>query len=242
MSVKYISFDVYDTLIKRIVEPKILYQAMELKLINLDKSYGINFAKNRVNAEKILNKERKNYSLRDIYASNVFGQLGEKEREFLIQLESEYEIDNAQANVPGKKLYEKIRENHVLICISDMYLSSETLMKILKDNGYHRISEVIVSCEWGASKRQGMLFQKVVEYYQIAYQELLHVCDALRSDNLNPRRYGIHTIWMKKDRKFALTGNYYYDMGFYVFGPAIYEFCHWIHENSKGGRNLIFIP
>lgn len=235
---QYISFDIYDTLIKRILPPQILYQAMEK---SRSSEYS-NFAKNRIFAEQELQREgRQYYTLNEIYHTGVFAELKEDKRENMIQYEEECEIQNTVPNEEGLELYHTYSKADKLICISDMYLSSTVLRKILVKNGYDRIKKIYVSCEEHKSKRQGGLFRKVLDDLDISGKELVHMGDAIRSDFLIPRKYGISTKLITGYKRHSeKQSEILYHTGFFVFGPVFYEFIVWLHGMARG-RQIFFL-
>ncbi len=234
----YVSFDVYGTLIKRILPPKTLYQAME----NGRGGPYRNFAQNRICAEKELRRKgRQNYTLDEIYHAGAFTGLKENIRENMIRYEEECEMNNAAPNEEGQRLYGIFSKGNRLLGISDMYLSSRVIEKILHNNGYPHIERIYVSCEEHKSKRTGGLFQKVLDDLQISGNELLHIGDAVRSDFLMPKRYGISS------KRIAAHGGapqkrdeILYQTGFDIFGPVFYEFTVWLHRLAKG-KQICFL-
>ena len=240
MGIRYVSFDVYDTLIKRVLSPDALYRLIESKLKADGCQYGENFAKHRIEAEKELRKFWRNYTLQDIYDTGFFADINKDEKEKLCVLEAEYEMQNTVPSYYGQKLYEKYRKCYPMICISDMYLSSCMIKRILEKNGYCDIQKVYVSCEYGKSKRDTGLYHIVLKDLQINRQELLHRGDAKRSDYFNTKILGIKSQLVRRVNKLLKSDNYYYDFGFNILGPVIYEFCLWVHENSCD-QKLLFV-
>ena len=167
MKIKYISFDIYDTLIKRIIPVDDLYDLMEKQLNN---KYSIkikNFKIKRKEAEKIAkNKVGNNYDINDIY--NYFpNSLSKRDISKIINLEKEYEIKCSVINFEGFKLYNKYKDKYKIICISDMYLDCKTIQSILKHNGYD-INKIYVSCEENKSKKEFNLYTKVLNDLKIS--------------------------------------------------------------------------
>ncbi len=241
MNIQYISFDVYDTLIRRIFTPQQLYRMMEIKLKEEGCDCYKDFSRKRILAEKELrNKGNKNYSLSDVYNTDVFIDLTLNEKDKLRFLEEEYEIHNTLPNYYGRKLYKKYCKKYQIICVSDMYLDKRVIGQILKKNGYSAINKIYVSCEEEASKRETTLFLKVAEDLNISCNEILHVGDALRSDFINPKLLGMKSIRCHKSEEFIKTNDFCYDLGFNTLGPVMYGFCQWLHK-AAAGRPMIFL-
>ena len=79
--IKYVSFDVYDTLVKRIIPEKQMYYLIERNLEKKEISCSIGFAEKRITAEKNLQKSKvKNYTIWDIYNNEIFHDLSNEEK------------------------------------------------------------------------------------------------------------------------------------------------------------------
>ena len=234
MKTKYVSFDVYNTLIKRVISINDIYNFME---ITLKEKYNIkiaNFKEKRIQAETNARiKYGNNYNINDIY--NCFPENIKKSNlQKIIALEKQSEIFSSVVNEEGLALYNKYVNKYKIIAISDMFLDKETIKKILKQNGYN-IDTIYVSCEEKKSKKEFNLFIKVIKDLNIKNNELMHIGDAIRSDYLNPKILGIKSILVKNKTE----NNYYYNLGFQKFGPLMYEFCKFIKNNSNS--NLFFV-
>ena len=239
MKLKYISFDIYNTLVGRLYPTEVLYKMMDEKLSTDAKFKVYDFFEKRIRAEQILIAQRKRYySLLDIYNSGAFFNIDNQIRKYLIQLEEEFETQNAYPLEEGKRLFEQYKEQGKnIIYISDMYLSSETLKNILLKNGYEP-GKVYVSCECNASKRDGTLFKQVLKVLGVPGQAVLHIGDAIRSDIINASISGLYVHRVSKNS--VISGDDYYNLGFKYFGRLMFEFVKWIHRQSYG-RKLIFL-
>lgn len=236
---KVVSFDVFDTLIKRLVSPAELYSCMERRLHTQGYSHWKGFAERRMQAERVAGSKNAYYTLEEIYRSAPFNEADDAE--LLIQMEKEFEYDNIVANAHAKAIYDAIPENTPLIAISDMYLDAETIHRMLQKAGYDRIEQIFVSCEYQASKRDGSLYRIVCDKLDIRTNELYHTGDAWRSDFLNARLHGVHASHFERSSVLKPSGDYYYDLGFGIFGGVLYEFCRWIHGKQIQGRPLYFL-
>ena len=239
MYIQYVSFDIYDTLVRRLYPTEILYKMMGERL-KLDAKFQVDdFSAKRIEAEQILIAQgNRYYNLFDIYSSGVFSGIDDDNKHYLIQLEEEFETQNTYPIAEGKRLFNQyIEQGKNIICISDMYLCSETLRKILLRNGYNP-EKVYVSCECGASKRDGTLFKHVLKELDIQARTVLHIGDAIRSDILNAWRSGLHTS--RVSRSGVISSDYCFNIGFHRFGRLMLEFVKWIHRQSDG-RKLIFL-
>lgn len=235
---KYYSFDIFDTLIKRLINETKFFEIVDFKL-KKEKILINDFAKRRKKYEIYLNSLNKNYTIVDIY--NNFSELSEKEKIKAINIEKNLLKLNMIPNKEGIEYFVKCDNK---ICISDMYLSGNFLKEILEINKLNGIKEVMVSCDYnGKSKRNKMLYKVALSKYNITK----HYGDALRSDYINAVLSGIKAKRIKqKGRRFLLNydnENYYFNIGVNVFGPMMYEFNLWLEEqiSHHSNSNVLFL-
>ena len=236
---QYISFDVYDTLVHRVVGTEHIYQVMEEIL----REEGImeNFAQRRVMAEKQCQNSRDaTVSFADIYSAASFADITASARERAMTLEKQLELENTVADDDARDLYRQYEAQHPVICTSDMYFDGAFIQEMLCRHGY-RPSKVYVSADAFCSKRDRKLYHYVADDLHIATHEILHLGDSLRSDWLNARLAGCQSRWLPRQRETKDPEHYNYQIGFRLFGPMMYEFCRWIHEYDDGEMPMLFL-
>lgn len=139
------SFDVFDTaLLRTVYLPTDIFKLVEQEVSR-------NFHDKRIEAEKKAREKNFFYNIYDIY---------EFLPEFDVNLEIQMELNNCKANPKILELYNLNPSEYVFI--SDMYLPSEIIKKMLEKIGYKN-PKVFVSCEMKAIKFDGSLFLKVQE-------------------------------------------------------------------------------
>lgn len=84
-----------------------------------------------------------------------------------------------------------------IIVVSDMYVDSDFLKSVLAENGFDGIERIFVSCEMGATKRDGTLFPKALDELGIAASRVIHFGDSWKSDFLRPRAAGLKAVCIK---------------------------------------------
>lgn len=185
-TIKVVSFDVFDTLLLRpVLEPADTFRLMENKLDIR------NFHNMRITAEAEARKYKSVYTeditLDDIY--NMYEKLfhaTKEEKEKLKREELKLEYTILYERKTAKYLYEKAKaEKKEIIIISDMYLSSEFLDKVLCKNGYDGYKHIYVSSETGVLKGTKKMYQVVLSELAmqgIRPEEVLHIGDNKRSD------------------------------------------------------------
>lgn len=234
----YVSFDVYDTLICRLLPPEGIYEIMEEKRKAKGKAVQ-SFAGKRVEAEEELKKTGNTYTLKDIYNAAPFSGLSVETKQELMCLEEELELSNSVSRLGGKRLYESCVGKCHIVCISDMYFSRKFMEEMLNRNGYFP-EKVYVSSEVGKSKREGDLYQHVRNDLQAGRWEILHTGDAVRSDVLHAFRNCFRARWLWRRKEEGPSDDWLYNIGFRIIGPVIFEFCRWIHGQAEK-RQLLFL-
>ena len=126
-----ISFDIFDTLIKRVVNnPKQIFDIVEKKYNETYSDKIINFKKNRITCEQEI--QNRIAGINDIY-DNMRKYYSDDVCEILKNIEILTEIEYCNINTDIKPIYEYCkRTNKKIYAVSDMYLYAEILKRILK--------------------------------------------------------------------------------------------------------------
>ena len=189
-----VSFDIFDTLITRkIYQPDDLFLNMEEQL---KRKFGIevDFLKNRKEAEYKANQEKgANTNIDDIYAQlpsvmDVSVEIAEQIKQ--LEIEMEYELCVPRKDV--LELYRFLKNKGIKIyLVSDMYLTSDIIRKMLVKCGYDDDDELYLSCEVGKRKDDSTMWVHMKEIWN--GQRVIHVGDNLCSDVQRPSDLGIET-------------------------------------------------
>lgn len=129
-----ISFDIFDTLIKRYVnKPEDIFYFVE-NIYDKKNKIKSNFKIKRINAEK---RARKKYPYTEVNLDEIYGELirdfSLNECHFLKNLEIEAEVDFCFRNKEIYDIYKyAVKKKKKIYIISDMYLPREIIEKILK--------------------------------------------------------------------------------------------------------------
>jgi len=232
-----ISFDIFDTaLIRKVFYPTDIFKIIEEKV-------GNNFYNKRIEAEKKAREKYIYYNIVDIYRELP---------EFDIYDELDAEMNNCFANPDILKIYNP--DNCVFI--SDMYLPSYVLVKMLEKIGY-KDPKVYVSCEMKAIKATGELFKKVEEVTSKKIKK--HYGDNYIADILGAKIAQIEPLFnpaihdkdlnlpIIKDSKLkkwlALIEDKKTPLEKLALShvPLAVEFTKWILENRKEGQKIFFL-
>ena len=207
---EYVSFDVFDTLLLRpFWLPTDLFTFMEPDLTKIVKSVdSIRFQGLRSQAEQLarqyaIGSNRNSIgevTLDEIYESlcRLCPQL-ESYAEQIKRLEIEYELRFCSARKTAKELVEFARDmGKKVICVSDMYLSSEIIGQMLAHSGYTGIDRIFVSCEAGYSKSNGSLYRYVQQQLGCKKSAFVHIGDNFESDVRKAREAGWQACYLPK--------------------------------------------
>lgn len=269
------SFDVFDTLISRTTAtPQGIFALIKGRLSEEKDSNGLsdyvidNFFELRIHSEELARKAGKfqkveEVTLRDIYeAMAMCGCISGTQIEYLCQLEEVIEIANVtriQENIQRVKLL--LEQGEKVVLISDMYLSAETIRKMLlqADEVLGRLP-LYVSSECGKRKTTGNLYRLVQKMEQVSYEDWIHVGDNRHQDIEVPYGLGIRVEWAKKSelsdfeqellKKFgdddklqlmvgtavraegAGISSEAFHIGCRYAGPVLYSYAEWLVEQA----------
>ena len=203
------SFDIFDTtLIRKCGKPGNIFYILAHKLYPSDKAKREDFLLWRKGAESDARRSNpgKDVTIEDIYCSDELKGFGEYTSAQLIEAEKSIEAENLIANPAIRDFICKKRTQGYTICfISDMYMPSDFLKKVLEKEGcINHDEQVYVSCEYNARKSNGALYRKLKE--QLKPQQWEHLGDHPVSDYKMAKRHGIKTTKVKTDFTTAEKG------------------------------------
>lgn len=196
----FLSLDIFDTsLIRKCGEPRKIWDLMADELFDKEDYCGrLSFVGNRSVVEKRMMDENFYPTLNDIYEEFNVSQWG-FESSLIMQLEMELEERELCPNPQMLDVVNKYRlEGFSVSFISDMYLPSVFLKKILVKHGFCKENEkVYVSAECKASKNDGSLFDYVFKDTGTKAKQWIHYGDNEKSDYLEPKSKGVKSFWIK---------------------------------------------
>lgn len=252
-----ISFDVFDTLIKRnVVKSQDVYKLVQMVYETKSHKSIDDFIDIRYNAEKELWKstDKGEFTLENIYRhlENYYGVEVVKE---LYNIEKHVEQTITQKNYAMFELWNSAKySKKTIILTSDMYLSTNTIRTILTDCNIIGYDELYVSGEMRGSKANGKLYNFIRNKF--VGQSIIHVGDNFRDDYIEAYRRGIRSIHIKEYNRtylekkyikniadniaFSLSNNnrlkyknYWESIGYHVLGPLLVSFSKWLSSAVK---------
>ena len=260
---KYVSFDIFDTLVKRNVEnPTDVFKIME-------GNTGKGFADRRIKAEREARQSLPKSDRKEVTIEDIYSYFPASERKKLIDLELKTELHLLVPNRPVIDVYNRcLKEGKTVFITSDMYWSQEAVEKLLEKIGVVSYKRLYLSSSKQAVKRDGSLFNLLVKTEHINPRELIHIGDSKAGDYVEPQKLGINAIRIPRytnnikyrgDENYSsLRMNYlntfinntvpctndpYYKFGYAQFGKVLWGYSHWIHDvaKEKGITKLFFL-
>jgi hypothetical protein len=227
MEKKVITFDIWDTILKRTCHPE------EIKVHTLRYYYYKEYfkIKEEYRNELTLYRLRDSIEVEEYEKARERGVDGEcnfrevlatlierthlgteTEKEILKQELPEYEINREIEKIYINPLITDIfnkYDKNTKYCISDFYMPKEDLIKILNAHGLDKkFKEIYVSADIMKTKRdEGHLFEYFSEKENIKYENMIHVGDNQHSDIDMAKRYGIETIKIPNPKKYNFDIN-----------------------------------
>lgn len=260
---KYVSFDIFDTLIKRNVHnPKDVFKLVELKYNHMFANQKItDFYHNRIDAEIKANAEKdtEDITFDDIYLQ-LEGIYDKKTLNLLKEIEIQVEMDICVVNQDMLPVYQHcVKSGKEILIISDMYLPQNIITEILNKNGISHYKKLYVSSTFGLKKRTGSLFRHVLRDLKINKKQMTHIGDNKISDFLQPLKVGIKPILipthvnhlhyyneneLPKEDVFAyrticsfinnhIGGDRYFQVGYETVGPLLFGYINWLINELK---------
>ncbi len=165
---KLASFDIFDTvLIRKCGKPENIFYLLAHRLYPDNDDKKEKFIAWRKQAERrvVTRINGREITITDIYSDTGVDQFDDYSPARLIEVEKKVEAENLTANPDVKSIIKKHRADGITICfISDMYLDSNFLADVLRrEECLEGDEKVFVSCEAGARKSNGKLYDKVRE-------------------------------------------------------------------------------
>ena len=232
--IRYVSFDIFDTLVTRpFFFPTDLFSLLSDE-INKDDSTFVDFVQIRVDAERNCRKEieRKFPSREEITLDEIYDTIEQnyafdsKMIRALEAREKALEIEFTRTRKIGKELYELAQEagKDIIIC-SDMYLPHETVSEILHKNGYTGYKKLYLSSEIQLTKATKSLYAFVKKDLECKQRgAILHIGDNWASDIENATAKGLETGHLSKSTDLLQNNN-----------PGIYSGDTFLNIFARGG-------
>lgn len=264
-----ISFDVFDTLVKRDVpQPECVFDMVEKRYNAVYNKRLYKFRNLRIQAyHEAYSKLKAKCTLDDIYN---YIHIEESVKEIVKNLEIRTELDVCVKNPDIHDIYEyAVNCNKRIVVTTDMYLPEKIIKEILERCGVPNYERLFLSCKYGKSKSDGTLYDVICCKMEIDKKELLHIGDGIKNDILRARMRGISTFFIKNKRMsyyserglsdeekaeyriqqtiinnhIGLFKDRRESLGFEVFGPLACGFVQWLNNcfTQMGITKIFFL-
>jgi len=193
-----VAFDIFDTLIVRpFVRPSDLFAYIEVE------QGLVGFAQARMEAERRARRDNRETSLEGIYAHIDPRYAGLKDTEV------ELEVTLARADPAAIQVFRyAIEQGKTVVLVSDMYLSSSILERLVAKQGYSKYTRIYVSSEVGLSKHDGRMYDLLLGNLGLDTARVLMIGDNRQADIARARSRGLSAMrWVSlRERYFASHG------------------------------------
>jgi FMN phosphatase YigB (HAD superfamily) len=219
--VDLVSFDVFDTLLYRTVEPPdYLKRRSANYAAQVLTGYGLPVHRElflyvrgeeeaRLRRHALASGWDSECKLSEIIHATVKSlcgaEIAERETDGLVQYEIDVECHHLRVAPGVPNLLSALQaKGKRIVAISDTYLETRHLELIFKRLGIERyFSFIYVSADHGIGKYRGRLFERVMQLERIGRQRMVHVGDNYESDVRAPIRNGLRAVFLRdKERLF----------------------------------------
>lgn len=221
--VKIVTFDIWDTILKRKCHPEEIKLAtckyITYKYKNKIKKeyktiYDILKLRNKIEWDLGIENEKKGFD-REYIISDVFKKLNLQLFDTIVNnFEDEllsFELSHEKKmSFVNSEIYELINKYSGcdLYCISDFYMSSKQLKELFKEKGILKyFKEIYSSADFLLNKRSGNLFNKFKNDLNIDYNSILHIGDNAVADIEIPANLGINTYKIENNSNYLNIPN-----------------------------------
>lgn len=194
-----ISFDIFDTLlIRKVYEPQDIFVLLDREY---ESKYSFVFSAERKCAEEIL-LESGEPNIYQIYEQMRKNQpsLSEQDCDEMLQMERKKE---RQVLTPRERMRECFQycldHGKRVILVSDMYLPEIILSEILADFGIRHYEKLLVSCDRGISKRNGLF--RLLKECMNEDETCLHIGDHPEADGRAAEKEGLDVFLIESPVK-----------------------------------------
>lgn len=204
---KYVSFDIFDTLIMRYVyRPEDVFLLMNKRFEELYKT-NISFQKLRIGAERECRRRfgESNPEYQDVNIGEIYKCLADYYKipyevaEAMEEEEKRLEIELSYGRKAAKELFNvALLTGKEVILVSDMYLDEDTIKTMLEKAGYRGYKKLYLSSSMRLTKARGDIFKAVLKDLKAESKDILHIGDTWVNDIVRPKSLGIDTIFFPK--------------------------------------------
>lgn len=209
---KYIAFDFFDTLVYREVSPRYVKKLWAKEVIHtLSISLTMQELYNqrlKIEAQLKLDTQQKNgnrdFCIFYLY-SHLYDYINEIKSKITranfiqqllkIELSTELRLQKPICEM-AELLYDMHKYDKKLILVSDYYLPSQYVKKMLIYHELDYFNHLFISCDTLQTKETGDLYKKVLKDLSISPNEMIMIGDNYVSDYKVPKNLNLNSIWV----------------------------------------------
>ena len=207
-NIKTVFVDFFDTVVHRDIHPDTVKQLWSLELAK--KYDGLNARElylTRLASENYLYGKKIEFDYHQL-SNEIVKRLRNGENfvcdedafeKSLFDIETEIELQHVYRDDEMTAFLEECHlQGYKIFVVSDFYMQADFLHKILESIGCDKyIDRIFVSCDYGCSKAEGQLYEKVLNELDIVANHVLMIGDNHRVDYCNAKSHGLNAIWKK---------------------------------------------
>ena len=204
--IKVVSFDLFDTLILRpFYTPSDMFQLLDKEFVKRAKCNPvIRFSKIRKETENFLRGENWEKGIHEVTLKEIYNYIqktcnvDKKITDYFMNEEIKLELEFCKRRNTGYNLYQLAKEmKKRVIIVSDIYLDTGTIKKILKNNGYE-VDKIYLSSTTKKTKGEGDLYSYVLDNEKVDSKEMIHIGDNINSDVKNAKKNKIDSFHLPR--------------------------------------------
>ena len=192
-----ISFDMFDTLVTRIIDdPENVFSILE-KEFNIPSFRALRHDKQSELGLKLFNDKGYPHANLDEIYEYIIETTSIKNTNIIKKREIEIEKDLLFQNPQMYEVYKFAKDNNKKVIVtSDMYIEFDDIKDILNNCGYTKIDKIYLSSKEKKAKFNGELFDLVIE--ENKDKKILHIGDNEKDDVIIPSEKGISVYHYKQ--------------------------------------------
>ena len=204
----YVSFDIFDTLVKRCVaKPSDVfarvikdYNRLHQRDLDSEEFCSLRILAGKTASQEVWKAGREERTLAEIY-KELDWKYGDVCQE-LMRLEIEREIACCKQNPVMKKVFDWCIESDKKVYVtSDMYLPRKVIEQILENCGYKGYHELFLSSEYNKRKQSGSLYWYIITKERLKRKDFVHIGDHFKIDYINAKKYGLNAVKIPRNIK-----------------------------------------
>ncbi len=209
---KIVSFDIFDTLVKRSCINPHEAQRCVANTLNIEHE---EYFYHRNNVEHKLRKTlKRDCKLSEIWIELINTLKLDESFNYYMEMELSYDLGLLQRRDSVSYIVKKLKHFDIkIIYVTDMYYETEQVNKILSHCGVEKPDVLYLSSDIGLRKDSGEIWPYIIKNEKINANDIVHIGDNIVSDVQIPTSFGISNIPLLSpiEKIRFMTGNSFFD-------------------------------